>query len=41
MAKEQARLFAAREVVFYEPARAREDQNAGAVRFRAIASKPA
>lgn len=35
LAKEQRRLFAAREVVFYEPARARDDDNVGAVRFGA------
>jgi uncharacterized protein len=35
LAKEQRRLFAATEVVFYEPARAREDGSAGAVHFGA------
>lgn len=35
LAKEQRRLFAATEVVFYEPARARDDGSAGAVRFGA------
>jgi hypothetical protein len=35
LAKEQRRLFATSEVVFYEPARARDDGDTGAVRFGA------
>jgi hypothetical protein len=34
-AKEQRRLFAATEVVFYEPARLRDDGGSGAIRFGA------